>query len=363
MNHWLRIWERARAPHPHGVAGRMLHPLLRAASWGYRPALALRNWAYDRGKLSSYTPSIETISIGNLLLGGTGKTPLTLALAKKLANRAPFAILSRGYKGSVEHEKEPIWACKGGGALEPPERVGDEPYLLARRLPHSWILAGRNRVRAAQMAEAAGATLLLLDDGLQHRSLARSREIILMDERPSLERMPLFPAGLLREPLSALRRADLILVHHVGPVLPAWCRSQLERFSGAPIVGMQLMPEALVGEEGRETPASLEGKRVGAFCGIGSPSRFYRTLAGLGAKVALQWTLPDHAPFPLEQGRRFLASCQKGGVEEVVCTEKDWVKLPSALFQESSLPIRYLEVGVHFPDGEAELLSWLLSSE
>ena len=182
-------------------SGRPIHALLRLASWGYGSGVAARNALYDHKLLPTHSSPLPTISVGNLLLGGSGKTPLVRFLAQSLEGKV--AILSRGYKSRAEKRSSPTLVLPDSRW----EEVGDEPLMLARSLPDALVIVCADRLKGAAFAKKHGAQVLLLDDGFQYRRLARDVNIVCIPATTSIHSLSLFPRGPLREPLSALKRA------------------------------------------------------------------------------------------------------------------------------------------------------------
>lgn len=295
--------------------------LLRVVSWGYGAAISVRNALYDRGVLKTTRLAVPVVSVGNLVLGGTGKTPFVERLALSL--NGSVAVLSRGYGGSAERERRPVIVSMGLGAQVGPAVCGDEPFLLAENLPGVKVIVGRDRVASAHLAMALGASVILLDDGLQHRRLHRDVEIVLLTEKAE----ELFPRGKLRESMRALKRADFIFhPQH-----------------------LHMKPQAVVGDL-RLEPNGLRGRRIGVFCGLGNPQKFIRTVQSLGAVIVDQWLFSDHANLSPSELRKFALRSQKKGASLLVCTQKDWVKLSRS--ESLCLPVSYLQARMEITDTE-----------
>ncbi len=328
MLSWEQRWRTVCQGQP-GLAPSLARGCLWALSTGYRAAVSLRNGAYSQRLLRSRRPPhCLIISVGNLVAGGTGKTPLTIKLAEGLSAYAKVAVLSRGYRSAAERRSLPT-------LIRPGEYAGDEPTMIARRLPEVLVFAGKNRLLSAQMAVEAGAEIILLDDGLQHRQLARDVEIIILDGEDPFGCGYYLPRGFLRDSPRALKRADLVVVNQ--PNRPVdWLRS----FSAAPVVGMEIKPALCHAFEGG--PFALAGKKVGLFCGIAKPEKFRSTAQSLGANVVAEHFLPDHAPIPAEAVQAFACHSRLLGAELLLCTEKDQVKLVPML--STSVPIAWLQV-------------------
>jgi tetraacyldisaccharide 4'-kinase len=293
----------------------------------YGWAVRARAFFYARGFLRTKRLPCPVISVGNITVGGTGKTPLVAALAKGLMERGvPTAVLSRGYRRS---KGTGCVVSDGRSVRLSPEESGDEPYLMGRNLPGIPVLVGKSRFisgrKALQDFQIRG---LILDDGYQHLSLHRDLNIVLIDSQAGLGNRSLLPRGSLREPPNCLRRAHLILLTKVEH--PEDCHS-LEALVRAihPSPGIfhsRYEPLDLIGLKGEtEGIESLRGKRVFAFSGVARPESFAFLLRKLGAKIVREVFFEDHHAYTNEDLRWIEKEAR--GVDRVVTTEKDMVKL------------------------------------
>jgi tetraacyldisaccharide 4'-kinase len=301
---------------------------LHMLSYLYRGGVALRNLAYDAKIFSAKKVAAPVISVGNIVAGGTGKTPLVKMLAEELSQTRKVAILSRGYKSHIENSGDVLCIH----AETPVDMCGDEPFWLARSLPQAAVWVGKNRAESATQAIQKGAEILFLDDGMQYRDLHRDIEIVVMDGEDLFGKGYFLPRGLLRDTPKRLKRADLIVIND------AKCHKKVKEtlslYTKAPILFVRM-----------KIQEDLTGKRVGVFCAIGKPDRFVRSLKDCGADVVATLFKPDHDPFHPEELALF---AKTSGADTLVCTQKDYVKLPhrlSSLF--SILPI----------EGEFEIVS------
>jgi tetraacyldisaccharide 4'-kinase len=253
---------------------------------------------------------VPVICIGNLTVGGAGKTPTALAVGRILQKwDLSLAFLSRGYGGRL----------RGPALVDPAQHdaaaVGDEPLLLARRAP-TWI--ARDRKDAARMAIADGADVLVMDDGLQNPTLKKDLRLVVVDGGYGFGNEHVLPAGPLREPLArGLARADAFVV--VGPDrlgLAARLRSH------APVLAASLVPDAAA--------KALAGRKVHAFAGIGRPDKFFATLDALGANRAISRQFADHHPYTQDEIASLVAGAERDGAVAVT-TAKDHVRIPAAL--------------------------------
>jgi tetraacyldisaccharide 4'-kinase len=304
-------------------AVRLARAALGAASTAYGIAMRFRSAAYAVGLLRTARMNVPVISVGNLTCGGTGKTPMCELLAARLApGFGPAAILSRGYG----------LATSG---------IDDETLPPDRLPPAALRLTGANRVALAHRAvRDFGARVLILDDGFQHLRIARDLDILLIDATDPFSNGRLLPRGLLREPVRAARRADLIVITRCDlapPEAPASIRKRLERegAGGVPVAEAIHEPVALrsLWTDREHEPSWLHGRRVFAFAGIGNPEAFRKTLLRLGANVARFRKFPDHHRYTEQELRVLDAEAQEFLAEDIVTTEKDARRLAGDVFR------------------------------
>jgi tetraacyldisaccharide 4'-kinase len=304
--------------------------VLGALARGYRALLGTRDWLYRHGVLRAGTVGCPVVSIGNLTVGGTGKTPATELAVRTLAQlgRRP-AVVSRGYRRRTRGVQ--VVADTASIRLEP-EDAGDEPFLLARRLPGVPVIVGTNRHEAARLAvERFGATAIVLDDGFQHRTLVKDLEIVTVRTRRPWGNGQLLPHGPLREPLTALARADAVVAVGAddGDDLVEVRAAVHEHAPGVPVVGARYVPvECWEAERLRDRPlADLRGLPALAFAGIASPAAFQATLLGLGVRVVEVRRFADHHWYEAGDLQALDARAAATGAAVLVTTEKDWVRL------------------------------------
>jgi tetraacyldisaccharide 4'-kinase len=279
-----------------GLVADLLQPL----AWAYAAAGAARHAWTD-----PWRAPVPVICVGNLVVGGAGKTPVAIALARRLqASGVGLHLLSRGYGGSLAG---PVAVDR---ARHDAAQVGDEALLLAAAAP-AWI--ARDRVAGAKAAVAAGARCLLLDDGLQNPTLAKDLSLLVIDGAYGLGNGRVLPAGPLREPLdSGLGRADAVVLmgEDRAGITPLLAKKTLLR--------ARLVPE---------NAAAFAGRRVIAFAGIGRPAKFFATLEGIGARLAARHAFPDHHPYRAAELQRLLADAEAAHAV-LATTAKDAVRLP-----------------------------------
>jgi tetraacyldisaccharide 4'-kinase len=322
-----------------------LRGLLRAVEIPYTFAMRRRNRAFDTRLKDVHDVGVPVVSVGNLTLGGTGKTPMVLWLARWFRDRGlRVALVSRGYKAGADS-------------------ANDEARELEQRLPRVLHLQNPDRVAAARVAvQEFEAQVIILDDGFQHRRIARNLDIVLLDALEPFGFGHVFPRGTLREPLDALRRASLVVhtrADMIGDVERARIHGMVERV--APNVAWaecRHAPQGLISASGTEQPVhTFRGRPVAAFSGIGNPAGFRHTLDQCGYMVSAWREFPDHCsyqPADVESLARWVDGAQ---VEAVICTHKDLVKL--AVDELAGRPLRAVVIGLEFLSGEDALESKL----
>ena len=316
---------------------------LRCLSPLYATAVRLRNAGYDYRFYEPHRPAVPVISIGNITAGGTGKTPTVALIANWLSERAEKpCLLSRGYHAAD------------------PETGNDEKLLLDRLCPDVPHLQNPDRSASSRLAEQQhGATVLVLDDGFQHRQLARDLNVVLIDATEPFGMGFVLPRGLLREPTSGLKRADLFVITRCDQVATAVLgevRHQLKRF-GKPIVEIAFKPSCLVDAAGNTSPLDdCPDSGVAAFCGIGNPDAFRTTLDALAIEPAFFHAFPDHCHYAKSHLRQLQQLAVKHDVTTLLCTEKDIVKLQD--FEE--VTVKAVRIGAVVMDGQQELETALL---
>jgi len=346
-----------------GLGAALTKAGLQILSWLYGWVLGANLSLYDLRLLKKTQLPCPVVSVGNLTLGGTGKTLATQAICQWLIARGIRpAILSRGYGG------------KGGGGrlvydgerlLLGPKQSGDEPFLLAASLPEARVLVGKDRRDSARQALELGIQVILLDDGLQYWKIEKDCEIVLVDAMNPFSNGRLFPRGLLRETPAALARANAIWITHADMV----SAEERERLRGdlqdyAPLTPLfytahkaVCLRDFFTGE--RIGLWTLSGKKVLAFSGIGNPAAFELLLQKLGAEVTSA-RFPDHHDYQAADLQALLESTP-GNITQIITTAKDAVRLPRQL--PLKLPLRILEVTLTgFSDRGEQKLSEILEA-
>ncbi len=307
----------------------LVGPVLLLFSLLYRSVLLLRGAAYRTGLLRTRSATVRVVSVGNITLGGTGKTPTVIAVAELcLAKGKRPAVVSRGY--GRPDESSVLVVSDGAGNLLPPQDAGDEPAMIGNRLQQVPVVVGSDRYEAARTAvERFRPDLLILDDGYQHLRLKRDLNIALVDAADPFGNKRLFPAGILREPLSALKRADLVVLTRSDEAADLDAtRRILSRYTKARVLQARYRPLDLVEvATGAVRPLDiLRGAQVAAFAGIARPDSLERILAGLGAEVVALRSFPDHHRFTHGEMQMLMDEAARSAAL-LVTTEKDGVKL------------------------------------
>jgi tetraacyldisaccharide 4'-kinase len=321
-----------------GPMATLLRCLLRVCETPYSWAMRIRNRRYDRGRAPSHMVDVPVISIGNLTLGGTGKTPMVEWVARYFRQRGVrVSIVSRGYGATAEGRN-------------------DEALELQLALPDVPHLQNADRVVAAQAAiEELETELILLDDSFQHRRLDRDLDIVLLDATEPFGFDHVFPRGTLREPLAGLARAEVVVLSRAD-MLSSDARQAIgQRVSQlapqAVWCEVQHAPRELVNYRGERQPTdSVAGKRVAACCAIGNPAGFLHTLETLDADVIAWREFPDHHSFTREDVESL--GPWAAGAEMILCTRKDLVKLQVAAI--GGVPLWSVGVQLQFMAGQSD---------
>ena len=346
-----------------------LRLLLIPFSWLYAAAIWIRNRLYALGVFSVQTLPCTVISVGNITVGGTGKTPAVIAIAGHLQKAGlRVAILLRGYKRKA---REGITIVSDGKQIYASAREsGDEAYMMARCLSGVPIIVGRERYLAGQIAlERFNVDVLLLDDAFQHRQLGRDVDILTVPAtHPFGNPSRLLPAGPLREPPSALQRADIILLTHADtPEISVPAKETVKRFAPDALVlesvhqPMHLYPLIREDSGKRQGIEMLKGKRLLTVCGIGNPDAFVGTLMRCSPSSVELLAFPDHHVYVKADGQQIDAAFRAAKADLVVTTQKDAQKLISVM-EDRELPVVVLVIALVIAGGDEEFTEVLLAS-
>jgi tetraacyldisaccharide 4'-kinase len=314
----------------------------------YGVAARLRVWLYNAGVFNRYKLNGAVISVGNLTVGGTGKTPMVLLLAERFAAKGTrVAVLTRGYRGFLKGSGASKFASDDGVSIQ---GMGDEPELLRRRMAaHAYdsrqfrVFVGANRAANGRAAEREGFDCFLLDDGFQHLKLARDLDVVLIDAGDPFGGGGLLPSGRLREPKSALRRADILVITR-STHAPA-IEGALRRYSGAPIFYAVLQLDAIerADETGGVVPEEeWKSRSYLAYCGIGNPNSFFENLRDWRVNVVGTAKFPDHHLYSMAERTRIESEAKSRGADALICTEKDICNFGSAW--TGALPVHYARI-------------------
>jgi tetraacyldisaccharide 4'-kinase len=348
---------------------------LHALSWLFSAGAQMRLWLYRHRIFQDQPLGCLVVVVGNLTVGGTGKTPVVEKLAGTLRDRGrKVAILSRGYKSKrppfwvrawhrLSHTAEPPprVVSDGHAVLLDSEQAGDEPYMLARNLPGVVVLVDKNRVKSGTYAiKHFGCDTLVLDDGFQYLHLKGSLNLLLVDKTNPFGNGRLLPRGILREPIKHLHRANYIFLTKSNGQRDLELEALIRRHNpGADLIECAHRPQYLqrTGVDpdapgGRQPLDWLKGRRIFAFSGIATPESFEKFLRDLGALVMGRERFLDHYRYSPEDLDDLHARALDEGAECLVTTEKDAVRLPAA--GGGRLPLYYLRLEIEIIHGAAD---------
>ncbi len=354
-----------------GRAAALFSLLLRALSHLFDAIVRLRLWMFRNRILHDHHLGCLVVVVGNLTVGGTGKTPVVEKFARSLSERGRrVAILSRGYKSRSEPFWRRWWRMVVTGGEPPPPRVvsdgrsvlldsdtaGDEPYMLARNLPGVVVLVDSNRVKSGSYAiRRFGCDTLVLDDGFQYLALKGRLNLLLIDSTNPFGNGFLLPRGILREPIRHIRRASYVFLTKSDGRRNVEVEALVERHNpGIDVIECAHRPQYLQlhgGTERREL-AALRGARIGAFSGIATPESFESFLRNLGASLLYARRFLDHHRFSEEELDQIGERARSAGLELLVTTEKDSVRIaPDRRFP---VPLYYLRLEIEILSGAGD---------
>jgi tetraacyldisaccharide 4'-kinase len=350
-----------------GMRAALLRSLLYALSLLYERIVQFRLWLYRKRVFRERALGCLVISIGNLTVGGTGKTPIVEKFARALQGGGRrVAILSRGYKSVPRPSKRSLLARLRNTNADPPRIVsdgqsllldsltaGDEPYMLAQNLKNVVVLVDKDRVKSGLFAiERMNADTLLLDDGLQYLHLKHRLDIVLIDRQAPFGNEFLLPRGTLREPPRNLRRASYVFITKSTAESNAELVKRIRRYNRtAEIIECAHQPLHLQNVATGEIVSldKLSGAFIGSICGIAAPDSFEGGLKELGAKIEIAKRYIDHHRYTEAELRSFINRCIRRDLEMIVTTEKDAVRFP--LLGKTEVPIFFLRVEIEILSG------------
>ena len=333
------------------LLGRPFSPL-------YSTAMKLRSALYERRLLRRYKLEVPVISVGNLTMGGTGKTPIVSHLAAFLKNKGyQPAIISRGYGGVTGNKVNVV--SDGKEIFLDATEAGDEPRLMAETLPGIPVLTGIVRALPCKHAiESLGCNILLLDDGFQHLAVDRDINLVLFSADSLAGNSRVFPGGDLREPVSALQRADVFLLTGATPAnkerAERFAALLRDRFPQRPVFFSSYIPCCARNEQEEQTvPFAALPSPLYGFCGIARPEAFRQTLAGQGLTLSGFTAFKDHQHYTPHILQRLQKEAVKTGAKGFITTAKDMVKLKKCPFP---LPFYSLQMQTHIDDELKKLI-------
>jgi len=364
-----------------GLSAGLLRLLLGVVAGGYSIAVRLRNFLYSNGWLKAHRANAIVLNVGNITVGGTGKTPLVVWLCKEIISDSKFqisnsqcAILTRGYKAARDsrHKTQDSRRKTQEARLKRQDTRGktqiyrDEPAILAENCPEVKVIVNPDRVAAAAEAiNKFGAKVLIMDDGFQHRRLVRDLDIITIDGTQPFGYGKMLPAGLLREPVTSLKRAGAVVITRCDQITETELK-QIEKKLGLinpdMIIARSIHAPAYVkSADNKEISLEqLKNKKVFAFCGIGNPEAFLNTIKQLGANLVGSKFYNDHHHYTNDCLADIYEQAGDLKADLILTTQKDWTKIISGCrFQisdfESSRPFAYIGIEIKFLAGEDKL--------
>jgi tetraacyldisaccharide 4'-kinase len=326
-----------------GLVAELLRFLLGTAATGYSLIVKLRNFLYSKRWLEIHTANMLVISIGNITTGGTGKTPLVIWLCNTINQKSKIknqkcevAILTRGYKTEQNYT--------------------DEPAILAESCPQAKVIINPDRVAAARLAVGAGANVLIMDDGFQHRRLYRDLDIVTIDATCPFGYGKLLPAGLLREPVASLKRADAAVLTRCDQISESELRQlekELHEINPDMIIAKSIHnPISAKSTTSEEiTIEQLRDRKVFAFCGIGNPNAFLSTIKSIGVHLAGSKIYNDHHHYTSSDINDIYEQANRLGADLILSTRKDYAHYAADAMQYE-IPFAYLAIEIKFVAGE-----------
>jgi tetraacyldisaccharide 4'-kinase len=320
-----------------GLTATALRFSMEVAAAGYSLAVILRNFLYSKQWLKIHTADAPVISIGNITTGGTGKTPLVIWLCKFLQQKQiPCAVLTRGYKA---------------------RETTDEPAILAESCPQAKIIVNPNRVEAAAEAvDKFGAKVLIMDDGFQHRRLHRDLDIVTIDATCPFGYEKLLPAGLLREPVASLKRADAAVLTRCNQISESELsriEKKLQLINPGMVIARSIHNPICVKSTAGEkiTIEQLRSRKIFAFCGIGNPDAFLNTVRNTGANLVGSKIYNDHHHYTDSDIDDIHSQANHLGADLILSTQKDWTRTALLTSAKKDIPFAYLAVEIKFTVG------------
>lgn len=322
-----------------GFSKTLIRMLLRVISIGYRTTVFVRNFAYDKGISTSHQVEVPVISIGNITTGGTGKTPLVIWICNMLKRKSiPCAVLTRGYKAQDAE-------------------IIDEPAILARSCPEARVIVNPDRINGAAKAIIEyGAKALVMDDGFQHRRLYRDLDIIAIDATCPFGYDRMLPAGFLREPKKAIKRAQAV-------VITRYDQSSTEKTDALVSEIKKIAPNITIAKATHKHTCAkmMKGRQISleelkeldiyAFCGVGNPDAFLGNLKNCGFNIKGSKVYNDHHDFTDDDIAIIYDEAKKVQANLILSTEKDWVKTALLVKDRFDIDFAFLTLELDFIEG------------
>ena len=328
-----------------GFGATVLRFLLGAASVGYSIAIGLRNFLYSARWLKIHSTDAVVISLGNITTGGTGKTPLVIWLCKKIISDYQCAILMRGYKTIAQET----------------EKLADEPAIFSESCPEVKVIVNPDRVAGAEEAAIKfGTKVLIMDDGFQHRRLARDLDIVAIDATLPFGYGRMLPAGLLREPVSSLKRPGAVVITRCDQIAEnelSGLEEKLRLINPDMIIARSIHAPAYVKSIDNKEIAleELKGKKIFAFCGIGNPGSFLTTIKTTGAELVDSKIFNDHHHYTEACIADIFEQAERLKADLILTTQKDQNKITRPAASKTEIPLAYIGIEIKFLSGEEKL--------
>jgi len=341
-----------------GLSAAISRRFLGIAAQAYSIVIGMRNSLYSRGWLKIHRVKAIVISVGNVTTGGTGKTPLVIWLCNKITENSKLkaqnrqcAILTRGYKATQNLKLKT-------------QNYSDEPAILTKSCPEAKVIVNPDRVTAAAEAVSKwGAEIIIMDDGFQHRRLGRDLDIITIDAMCPFGYGKLLPAGLLREPIAALKRADAVVItrcNQIAEVELAELEEKLQLINPDMLIARSIHSPVCVKSINRDEISieKLKDKEIFAFCGIGNPNSFLSTIRKLGLDLAGSNIYNDHHHYTANDISDICKKAGYLGADLILTTQKDWSKICNSnlpVLNSQDIPFAYLVIELKFTGGEGKI--------
>lgn len=335
-----------------GFVATLLRLLLGIASVVYSLAIYLRNFLYSARYLKAHSTDAVVISVGNITTGGTGKTPLVIWLCKRIISDSRFqisnsqcAILTRGYKSREQETKY----------------ITDEPVIFAESCPEVNVIVNPDRVAGAEEAAIKfGTKVLIMDDGFQHRRLARDLDIVAIDATLPFGYGRILPAGLLREPVSSLKRAGAVVITRCDQIAEnelGELEEKLRLINSDMVIARSIHVPAYVKsiDNNKISLEELKGKKIFSFCGIGNPSSFLSTVKTTGAELTGSKIFNDHHHYTEACIADIFEQAKRLKVDLILTTQKDQNKITRPAFSKTEIPLAYIGIEIKFLSGQEKL--------